>query len=456
MAERAFDVVVIGAGSARRGDRRPARAKPGSRSRSSRSGSWAGSARSSPACRRRRSCGRESSPPRRGACRASRRARSTPTPCSRDATRSSTTSTTPPSCRGSRSAASPSCAVTAVSTASGWCAWATTSCTRGVPWCSRAGARRRSRRCRASRRRIRGRTSRRRRRSTCPARLFVLGGGVVGVEMAQAWSSLGSDVTLVHRGDRLIEREERFAGAQVEAALREAGVDVRLQTSRDGGGAERGGADRARRRHHARRRTRSSSRSGGRRGRRTSGVETVGLEPGKHVRGRRVAPRPGARLALRGRRRQRPRAPHAHGEVPGAPRRRRDPREDGAAALGRRRLAARDLHRPAGGRRRADPRGRDRRPGCACGPSTSRRAATPAAPSSGAARPGHPGSSSTRSGASWSARRSPARRSPSRCTRRRSPSSPRCRSSDLWHAVPSFPTRSELWLRLLEAYGLCG
>ena len=25
---------------------------------------------------------------------------------------------------------------------------------------------------------------------------------------------------------------------------------------------------------------------------------------------------------------------------------------------------------------------------------------------------------------------------------------------DLWHAVPSFPTRSELWLKLLEAYGL--
>jgi dihydrolipoamide dehydrogenase len=24
----------------------------------------------------------------------------------------------------------------------------------------------------------------------------------------------------------------------------------------------------------------------------------------------------------------------------------------------------------------------------------------------------------------------------------------------LWHAVPSFPTRSELWLRLLERYGL--
>ena len=63
-----------------------------------------------------------------------------------------------------------------------------------------------------------------------PRRLFVFGGGVVGVEMAQAWSSLGSQVTLVHRGDRLIEREEPFAGAQVEEALRAAGVDVRLAT----------------------------------------------------------------------------------------------------------------------------------------------------------------------------------------------------------------------------------
>ena len=25
---------------------------------------------------------------------------------------------------------------------------------------------------------------------------------------------------------------------------------------------------------------------------------------------------------------------------------------------------------------------------------------------------------------------------------------------DLWHAVPCFPTRSELWLKLLEEYGL--
>ncbi len=67
-----------------------------------------------------------------------------------------------------------------------------------------------------------------------PSRLFVLGGGVVGVEMAQAWSSLGSRVTLVHRGDRLIEREEPFASEQVETALREAGVDIRVETEVSG------------------------------------------------------------------------------------------------------------------------------------------------------------------------------------------------------------------------------
>ena len=64
-----------------------------------------------------------------------------------------------------------------------------------------------------------------------PGRLAVLGGGVVGVEMAQAWSALGSQVTLVHRGDRLIEREEPFASEQVAAGLREAGVEIRFGTS---------------------------------------------------------------------------------------------------------------------------------------------------------------------------------------------------------------------------------
>jgi pyruvate/2-oxoglutarate dehydrogenase complex dihydrolipoamide dehydrogenase (E3) component len=60
-----------------------------------------------------------------------------------------------------------------------------------------------------------------------PGRLTILGGGVVGVEMAQAWRSLGSQITLIERGDRLIPREEPFASDQVEEALRELGVDVR-------------------------------------------------------------------------------------------------------------------------------------------------------------------------------------------------------------------------------------
>jgi len=63
-----------------------------------------------------------------------------------------------------------------------------------------------------------------------PARLAMIGGGVVGVEMAQAWTTLGSQVTLIQSAGRLIPREEPFAGEQVEAALRELGVDVRLGT----------------------------------------------------------------------------------------------------------------------------------------------------------------------------------------------------------------------------------
>ena len=63
-----------------------------------------------------------------------------------------------------------------------------------------------------------------------PKRLAIIGGGVVGVEMAQAWSTLGSKVAVVGSAGRLIPREEEFASEQVEAALREEGVDVRLGT----------------------------------------------------------------------------------------------------------------------------------------------------------------------------------------------------------------------------------
>ena len=77
----------------------------------------------------------------------------------------------------------------------------------------------------------RGRTSKRRPRPRCRRGSPILGGGVVGVELGQAWAAFGSKVTLVHRGERLIEREEPFAGAQVLEALEEGGVDVRLERS---------------------------------------------------------------------------------------------------------------------------------------------------------------------------------------------------------------------------------
>ena len=60
-----------------------------------------------------------------------------------------------------------------------------------------------------------------------PPRLLVLGGGVVGVELAQAWNALGSTVTLVEAGPRILQREEPFASQDVAAALRDRGVDVR-------------------------------------------------------------------------------------------------------------------------------------------------------------------------------------------------------------------------------------
>jgi dihydrolipoamide dehydrogenase len=64
-----------------------------------------------------------------------------------------------------------------------------------------------------------------------PARLAVLGGGVVGVEMAFAYQGLGSQVTLVERGDRVLARHEPEVGRRVTTRLREVGVDVRTGCS---------------------------------------------------------------------------------------------------------------------------------------------------------------------------------------------------------------------------------
>jgi pyruvate/2-oxoglutarate dehydrogenase complex dihydrolipoamide dehydrogenase (E3) component len=61
-----------------------------------------------------------------------------------------------------------------------------------------------------------------------PDSLLILGGGVVGVELAQAWSSLGARVVLVEALPRLLAHEEPFAGEQVADALRRRGVEIHL------------------------------------------------------------------------------------------------------------------------------------------------------------------------------------------------------------------------------------
>ncbi|MFG2754915.1 dihydrolipoyl dehydrogenase family protein [Streptomyces wuyuanensis] len=60
-----------------------------------------------------------------------------------------------------------------------------------------------------------------------PNRLVVVGGGVVGVEMATVWQGLGSQVTLLVRGSGLLPRMEPFVGEFVAESLTEAGATVR-------------------------------------------------------------------------------------------------------------------------------------------------------------------------------------------------------------------------------------
>ncbi|MFE5075535.1 dihydrolipoyl dehydrogenase family protein [Streptomyces halstedii] len=64
-----------------------------------------------------------------------------------------------------------------------------------------------------------------------PGRLVVVGGGVVGVEMATAWQGLGAQVTMLIRGERLLPKMEPFAGELVADALTEAGARVRTGVS---------------------------------------------------------------------------------------------------------------------------------------------------------------------------------------------------------------------------------
>jgi dihydrolipoamide dehydrogenase len=115
-----------------------------------------------------------------------------------------------------------------------------------------------------------------------PERLLVLGGGVVGVELGQAWFTLGAKVTIVEAFPRLLGREEEFAATLVHEALVDRGVEVRVgspavEVSRNGGvavrlesGEELHGDE-------------LLVGVGRRPATRDLGLETVGLEPGRPV-----------------------------------------------------------------------------------------------------------------------------------------------------------------------------
>ena len=159
-----------------------------------------------------------------------------------------------------------------------------------------------------------------------PASMAILGGGPVGAELAQAWSTLGTAVTLVEGEERLLPREEPFAGEQVAASLRDAyGIDVRTGVLAERiAPAGEGVAVRAERRQPGRggrtpRRDRPQAANRGNRAGVGRGRGGRAWLPGN----RRPDASRRARLALRGRRRQRTGALHPHGQVPGMGRRRK-------------------------------------------------------------------------------------------------------------------------------------
>ena len=115
-----------------------------------------------------------------------------------------------------------------------------------------------------------------------PERLLVLGGGVVGVELGQAWSTLGSHVAIVEGEPRVIAREEEFASHYVTDALTARGVDV--YTGARAVGVERNGVVKL---------TLDNGTVlegdeilvgvGRQPATRDLGLETVGLEPGRYI-----------------------------------------------------------------------------------------------------------------------------------------------------------------------------
>jgi dihydrolipoamide dehydrogenase len=286
-----------------------------------------------------------------------------------------------------------------------------------------------------------------------PTSLVVLGGGTVGVELAQAYATLGARVAVIEAGPRVLAREEPFAGEEVCAALAELGVLVRADTRAVA--VSRG-------REEVRVELEDGSSVAGEEllvavGRRTLsaelGLEALGLEPGRPVEVDDTLRVPGhpwlyaigdangrALLTHMGKYQGRLAADHIVGRPI-------ELRSDGAlsprvtftdpqvAAVGHTLASAREagiearaVDVPTGANAGGSFVGRGA-PGTARIVVDERRRVVVGATFTGpeVAESLHAATIAVVAGVTL---------------------------DDLWHAVPSFPTRSELWLRLLEAYGL--
>jgi pyruvate/2-oxoglutarate dehydrogenase complex dihydrolipoamide dehydrogenase (E3) component len=64
-----------------------------------------------------------------------------------------------------------------------------------------------------------------------PEHLIVLGGGYIGLEFGQMFRRFGSRVTIIHRGDQLLAREDNDVATALQKALEAEGIGFRLNAS---------------------------------------------------------------------------------------------------------------------------------------------------------------------------------------------------------------------------------
>ena len=115
-----------------------------------------------------------------------------------------------------------------------------------------------------------------------PRRMIVLGGGPVGIEMAQAVRRLGGEVVLVHGGAHLLSREPAALGDAAAEVLRRDGIEIVL--GRHATAARRDGADFVLTLDDGRDLTGDKLLVATGRAPRTAGIglETIGITPGPH------------------------------------------------------------------------------------------------------------------------------------------------------------------------------